>query len=94
MYVPGLALTVVHIATVTSVDETVSMQAKVYNTRGSFMARFPRESRNVTFKFVKHAPKPMKVELLKEMADFFAVGYQATTIAKFRYMSTPFLFLL
>jgi hypothetical protein len=60
------------------------MQAKIFYTRGTFLKQFQNASQDVAFKFAKHAPHPMRVSLLKEMAVAFAEGYEATSRAKFR----------
>jgi hypothetical protein len=62
--------------------------AKIYQTRAVIEERFPDEARRIKKNFVKHAPFPMSLQMLREMADVFKAEYNRTARSRFRTYDT------
>jgi hypothetical protein len=63
-------------------------EGKIYHTKALVQERFPEEAKHVRFNFAKHAPHPMSLQLLKEMADIWPIEYNLTSHSRFRTYDT------
>lgn len=62
--------------------------AKIFHTRAVIEERFPEKAPNVKMHFVKHAPFPMSVEMLRQMSSVYEPEYTQTASFKFRTYDT------
>ena len=63
--------------------------AKIFNTRGAVVEKFPPSKTALgRFNFVKHAPFPFSMAVLREMAEVYADTYNRTANFKFRHYDT------
>lgn len=63
-------------------------EGKIYHTKALVEERFPEAAKHVRFNFAKHAPHPMSLPLLRDMADVWPTEYNVTSYSRFRTYET------